>query len=86
MHPLSRFRNSLVSYTSHSILNAGEAAKDKFIGYIIAPSTIYGLTKGSFGNPISIQIPDLIEESIKHGQTIYAGPGECLCSFEANNQ
>jgi len=56
-----------------AILNAGKGAH--FIGYIIAPSTIYGIAFDNPGNQVSAQIPSLIRAAVERRQTIYAGEG-----------
>ncbi|KAF8325838.1 NAD(P)-binding protein [Cantharellus anzutake] len=56
-----------------AIFNAGK--EDYFIGYIIAPSTIYGVAFDNPGNRISQQIPALIRASVERHQTVYGGEG-----------
>jgi len=56
-----------------AIFDAGKGGH--FIGYIIAPSTIYGIAFDNPANQISLQVPMLIRAAVERRQTIYAGEG-----------
>jgi len=56
-----------------AIFEAGQ--KKYFIGYFIAPSTIYGTGFANPGHKLSQQIPTLIRMAIEKRQTGYGGPG-----------
>jgi len=56
-----------------AIFDAGK--EGHFIGYIIAPSTIYGAAFSNPVNRISVQIPSLIRAAVERRQTVYAGKG-----------
>jgi len=56
-----------------AILEAGKS--NKFIGYIIAPSHIYGVARENPGKKISDMLPTLVRVSVQRRQAIYAGKG-----------
>ena len=56
------------------ILEAGKS--NKFIGYIIAPSHVYGVPRENPWKKISDMIPTLVRLSVQRRRAIYAGKGE----------